>query len=217
MLYKIFFWTLIGSLVATIVFLNASPKAAASLGRLALEVDTEIVKVKLGYVLPALIVAVVFRIFKVHDGISDIFGIRKNFDVQEILVPLAGEANFSVNLERLASLQRNREKLMYTCFYEYASSTAPKIDQHLIRSALDRWSWFWVLAELLAVNAILIVLLMSVSAFRQAAWSAVVMIVGLAVMTFCQRACASIAHAQVERIVANPTFLAQISKNFNEI
>src|ERR1039457_1184872 len=74
------------------------------------QVDIEIVKVKLGYVLPALIVAVAFRIFKAHDRISDIFGIRRNFDVQEILVPLAGEANFPVNLERLASLQRNRSE-----------------------------------------------------------------------------------------------------------
>ena len=33
---------------------------------------------------------------------------------------------------------------MSKTFYEYASSTAPKIDSHSITLALNEWCWFWI-------------------------------------------------------------------------
>src|SRR6266550_8130251 len=46
-------------------------------------------KISLGYILPAFLVALLFRIFKMHDRLSDVFGIRKRFDVNEILALLS--------------------------------------------------------------------------------------------------------------------------------
>ena len=33
---------------------------------------------------------------------------------------------------------------MSCCFYKYASSTKPEIDEHSIHLALNEWCWYWI-------------------------------------------------------------------------
>lgn len=99
------------------------------------------------YAIVAGLVSLVARISKLHDRVSDLFGIRARFDLHEILTPLAGGAGLPVGLEQREKLARSRDKAMGDVFYRYASSTDPAIDRHLIWTALDRWSWFWICIE----------------------------------------------------------------------
>jgi hypothetical protein len=78
-----------------------------------------------------------------HNKISDLFQIRKKFDVSYILIPLSKAVEIPIDENYKNVLKTNRKTLMADVFYKYASSTNPQIDKHLIWIALDKWSWYW--------------------------------------------------------------------------
>src|SRR5690606_15472439 len=83
-----------------------------------------------------------------HDRISDIFFIRRNFDVKHILLPTARNVGVNIDKEIINKIIKERRPLMNQVFYRYASSrNEPVVDKHLIEKALDTWSWFWVFLE----------------------------------------------------------------------
>ena len=51
---------------------------------------------------------------------------------------------------------------MSKTFYQFASSTDPKIDSHYVTMALNEWCWFWIMLDtgllLLALGVIFLVL-----------------------------------------------------------
>jgi len=108
------------------------------------------VNLPLGTILPALVVAALSRMFKLHDRISDIFRIRQRFDVGEILFPMAIASGASLSGDQIRAIRKNCKSMMYKVFYKYASSTAGKavIDSHYITMALDQWCWYWIVLEL---------------------------------------------------------------------
>lgn len=92
-----------------------------------------------------LIFAILFRIFRLHNVISDILKIRLHYDIKYILTPM-------LNSTRITGIANNtlkikRDKLMRQVFYKYVSVDDPKIDRHLITSALDRLVWYWIFVE----------------------------------------------------------------------
>lgn len=156
-----------------------------------------------GYAVVALLVALATRISKLHDRVSDLFGIRVRFDLHEILAPLAGGVGIPVDFALRDTLTRNRHKAMYAVFYKYAGSTDPVIDRHLIWTALDRWSWFWICIEGGSVGAVAFVLLLSLGAFQSAAFVGAAVLLATLVSTQINRACASAAHSQVREILSD--------------
>jgi hypothetical protein len=108
----------------------------------------------------ALAVAYVSRAIQLHDRISDVLGIRRRFDRNYILLPLAVLVGAELKPQQLTTLAANRDTIMREVFYRYASSRAdkPLVDRHDIEGALDAWSWYWVLVEgtLLALSGALI-------------------------------------------------------------
>jgi len=96
------------------------------------------------YLLCPLLIAIVFRFFKLHDRLSDVLYIRHEFDLEVILRPLLRGVGYLVPLELS---KQERSELMYNVFYKYASFHDGKIDQQLIRTALDNWGWLWVTVE----------------------------------------------------------------------
>ena len=153
------------------------------------------------YVIVAFLISFVARVSKLHDRVSDLFGIRERFDVHEILTPLAGGAGIPIDLTKRERLIELRGQIMGDVFYRYASSTDPAIDQHLIWTALDKWSWFWVCIEGTTVGMVAFILLLSTEAFRSAAFVGMVTLLGTLVATQINRACASIAHSEVREIL----------------
>jgi hypothetical protein len=97
----------------------------------------------------AVLVALLTHMFKFHDLISDLFGIRRRFDVKNILIPLSQRVGVAITTERETQIRRHRDELMHAAFYRYASSRAdnPLVDKHDIEHALNAWSWFWVCLE----------------------------------------------------------------------
>src|SRR6266436_1232505 len=87
MLNKIAFFTFGVGIAMTWVLRSQIWPVEVFLGGFDLPVELMGNKLSLGYILPAFLVALVFRIFKMHDRLSDLLGIRKRFDVDQILAP----------------------------------------------------------------------------------------------------------------------------------
>ncbi|MCA9230963.1 MAG: hypothetical protein KDA57_09945 [Planctomycetales bacterium] len=107
-----------------------------------------------GYLLPAVAVGVISRIFRVHDRISDLLGIRERFDVDVIIAELATRIGIDLANVSDDELVRLRGPIMGKAFYQFTGSKNPQIDEHLIHQALDWWSWLWVVLEASLVFAL---------------------------------------------------------------
>jgi len=101
----------------------------------------------LGSLVVALLVALASHIFHLHDRISDVIGIRRRFDKNHILIPLARLVGVRITSRRSRLIGENRDRLMREVFYKYASSRDehPLVDKHDIEHALGQWAWFWAL------------------------------------------------------------------------
>lgn len=203
MLRKIFVFNLLGSLLLFLVVYWACPTVEGFAGRLAIPITSLGVNIKLGYIVPPLLFALISRFTKLHDRVSDLVGIRRRFDVDHILVPLAEGVGIVVNPPFMKKLREQRVHFMYRVFYEYASSAKPQIDEHLIRMALDRWTWWWVLVELLVAAGLTLVILLVFGAYGTAAWLGLGTLVGLLLTCSICRTCAKPARLEVEAILAD--------------
>ena len=218
MLNKISLYTFIGSLVCVAMVGYASISASMFMARLDIPVDVLGIKgIPLAYLIVALGVAVIFRAVRLHDKISDLFAIRERFDIQEILIPLAGSAGIPAPLAFMNCLRQRRHELMYRVFYKYASSTGPMIDHHLIIMALDKWSWFWIIIELIVVGLISAGFLVALASYKVAAWLSVVLLVATFFAILVNRICASAAHRQVTAIVEEPGRRREIKEAFDAL
>lgn len=107
------------------------------------------VEIPLVVLVGALMVAGVSRMIKLHDRLSDVFYIRRRFDVYCILMPMAAASGAALSLDQQEKVREQREALMTKLFYRYASSSSEKsvVERHAITMALDQWSWYWILVE----------------------------------------------------------------------
>jgi len=218
MLNKISIWTLLDSLLLTVITALVCPNVGNLLGRFSIKVDIYGgVTVPLLYAVPPIVIAVFARVVRLHDKISDLFAIRENFDIGEILVPLAGGVGYPLDLAKLEVLRAKRKQLMSDTFYRYASSTEPKIQKHLIVSALDKWSWYWILVEFLAVSFLCLGILLSCGVYKSAAWLATIMLIFMFLGIWGHRFCGSAARAEVREILGDPNRSAEISAIFHAL
>lgn len=148
MLKRIFAATLATGIICTFAVAAVSPDVRAFLDSWDAEASIGFLKgVKALYVLIPLLIAVLTRIFLVHDKIPDLLGLRRHFDVENILKPLAEGAGLPPTDTTWKRLQQSRDLAMTRTFYRYASFRDPKIDVQLVRTAADRWAWFWCTIE----------------------------------------------------------------------
>jgi hypothetical protein len=97
-----------------------------------------------GYLLPALAVGMLTRIYRLHAHISDWLGLREHFDVEVIIAQLADGLGVDLRYVPYEKLRSYRPAIMRAAFYRYVSGPQPQIDAQLIQQALDTWSWFWI-------------------------------------------------------------------------
>ncbi len=207
MLTKIMTFTFCISLAFVALVANCSPAVWSLLhpGWLTFDVDVlGLKKIPTAYVLIAFLISFAARITKWHDRVSDVFGIRESFDLHEILSPLAGGVGVPIDLTMRGRLIEHRGEIMGRIFCRYASSTNAAIDKHLIWTALDKWSWFWICIEGTTVALIAFSVLLSVGAFPAAAVVGMIVFVGTLVASQANRACASPAHNEVREILTEP-------------
>ncbi|HEX4002897.1 MAG TPA: hypothetical protein VHX36_09615 [Candidatus Acidoferrales bacterium] len=218
MLNKISVWTFADSLVLTVIIGLVCPAAARILGRYPIRIEIYgSLTVPILYIVPPVIVAVISRIVRLHDKVSDLFAIRQNFDVFHILLPLAGAVGCALDLDKLEVLKNKRRELMNKTFYRYASSTEPKIQKHLIVSALDKWSWYWILVEFLIIGICAFAVLLFCGAYHAASWLATALLVSVPLGIWGGRFCALTAQAEVREILADATRCAEIKAVFSAL
>lgn len=92
-----------------------------------------------------IIMGLLEHIFKIHDKVSDLFKIRNNYDKYIIINGFIKATHAKVGIKKIED--KIISKLMAKTFYEYASSTNPKIDRHSINMALNEWCWFWIVLD----------------------------------------------------------------------
>jgi hypothetical protein len=100
-----------------------------------------------GYLLPALGVGLLTRVYRLHARVSDCLGIREAFDIHVILRELAERVGVDAEAIGDRRVLKARHDLMRKAFYPFVSGAEPQIDRQLIQQALDAWSWFWVGVE----------------------------------------------------------------------
>ncbi len=148
MLKRIFAATLTVGLLCTFALAAVSPAVHTFLESWSAEISIGILdSVSALYVLIPLGVAILCRVFLVHDKVSDLFGIRKRFDFENILRPLAEGVGFPTAGVKWERIEESRDLAMTRTFYPYASFRDPRIDVQLVRTAADRWAWFWCTVE----------------------------------------------------------------------
>lgn len=96
-----------------------------------------------GYLLPALSMGLLSRMFSLHRQLSSWLAIRERFDVEVIIGQLAQQTGIDLRHVADAALVERRHEIMRRAFYPFTSGTHPAIDADLVHQALDAWSWFW--------------------------------------------------------------------------
>src|SRR5438105_5864153 len=89
MLNKIGIFTLAGALVLTWFIAHANTKIGAIVLAGTLKIPVLGVELPPFFVAPGFLIALTFRVVRLHDRVSDLLRIRETFDLHEILTPLA--------------------------------------------------------------------------------------------------------------------------------
>jgi hypothetical protein len=171
------------------------------------------------YIVIPSVIAVLFRVVKMHNIVSHLFNIRKRFEYYEILSFLcAGSGSYPtlVLYRKLNSNERRRE-VMNATFYKYADAHHPIIDNQLIITALDKWCWFWVVLELmvlLLITSLVLLLLMNYSLICIPLCLMLLLVWVLGVML---RQNASAAHEEVQAILSDPQRKLDVCTYFNAL
>jgi hypothetical protein len=150
MLNRIFWFTSAGALGA-VALLRANLSAIdAALAPIDFDLRTgsgDVLPIPGGYLLPAIAVGLVVRVFRPHQYLSRMLGVRERFEIDVIIAELAGRSGVDAAQLPDDVLVACRHDLMRRTFYRFTSSESPVIDRQLIHQALDAWSWFWISVE----------------------------------------------------------------------
>jgi hypothetical protein len=164
-----------------------------------------------------LVFALVSRMVCLHEWISRVLRIRATFDNKSILFPLCQRSGVALSGALMKEIKHRRDLAMSEVFYKYASFTDPKIDTHLVRTAADRWGWFWVLTE----SSFLLSATLLVLYFWPGRISPDVLLCALLLefllMLYFLRACISSAGSQVGAILAEPERKRAVSDYFSSL
>ena len=157
MLNRIFWFTSAAALVAVWLLREHLPALDTQLAKLSFTLELEgerILPVPGGYLVPALGVGLLSRVFRIHSKIADWLGIRERFDIDVIIRELAHRSDVEFEAIPDDQLLRHRYEIMRRGFYQFVSGRRPHIDELLVERALDTWSWFWIGVESTVVFAL---------------------------------------------------------------
>ena len=220
MLNRIFWFTTAAALVSVWMLRLYVPGLDVFLQRIDFTVDiggNKILPMPGGYLIPALAVGMLTRIYHLHARISDWFGIRECFDVDVIIRELAEHAEVDLTPIARERLVERRHSIMRNAFYRFVSGSHPQIDQQLVEQVLDAWSWFWVGVEATFVFVLAGFGLVAGGAYQVGlltiAGALVLSAIGLPAM---RGQCRRYAVAQVRGILADPDRATVVQSAFDE-
>jgi hypothetical protein len=217
-LQRVFWFSMATGIVCTFFLAKVSPAVQDILDSVKTEVGFGPIKTaKALYILFPAVIALLSRIIKLHDRISDILRIRFVFDTRYYLFPLCEGANVTLTKSRKKKIKQTRNQSMYEVVYKYAGFKNPVIDDQLVRTAADNWGWFWVLIEssfLFSFSALIFVVLKKWSYAQGVLW---VILVELILALVQWRACIRSAKPQVAAILSDPIRKKAIHAYFNSL
>jgi hypothetical protein len=221
MLNRIFWFTTASAMIAIWMLRVYGP----GLDRLLSEIDftvafggERIIPIPGGYLLPALAVGILTRIYRLHARVSDWLGIRECFDIDVVIAELAAQLGIDIGSISKTDLAAHRHHIMRKAFYSYVSGPRPQIDPQLVHQALDAWSWFWI-----GVEAAFVFVLTGLLLIAGGEYEAGLQTVGGALlfaaigMPAMRRQCQRYAIAQVRAIVEDPVRAAAAKSAFAEL
>jgi len=220
MLNKIALSTFVGTILAVSLLRHELPVFDSYLSRLSVPVEIgRGLSVPFGTILPAFAAALLSRIFKWHDRLSDIFRIRQRFDVSEILFPMAIGSGASLSAEQIRAIKKNRQEMMNRVFYKYASSTKGKavIDTHYVTMALDQWCWYWIVLEQTSLICFLAVTFWFTARYSLAATFLAVVLIAIGVLQGIRSLCSDYAVQEVEQILEDSQRRLEVAEAFRAL
>jgi hypothetical protein len=217
MLNKIGAFTFLEALVLSWYAARASNSIASVLDAYKLSVKVFSIEFPFLYVLAAGAIALAARIPKLHNKISDLLGIRQTFDVYRILIPLAGAVGIPVDKSFRDTLKDKRKHAMQRTFYRYASFEEPKISKALVLSAIDTWTWYWILNELLCLLCIAAGILLVFRAFDAASLLLALLFILTLLFSTVYRVCGKSADHQIEELISDPERVRELQEEFGRL
>lgn len=184
--------------------------------RFSLDISISGFKIPVGFLVPPLGLAVLFRIVKLHDRISDVFRLREFYDWEYVLKPIRDAVESDLDKKTVLS---NRGHLMSKVFYRYASSRDenPVVDKHLIEMVLDQLTWYWMIIESSFIVFCVFGILLYLGAFEHAL---VVFYLGLGFVVFSkvlQGSCSKYTIQEVEVILDSAPRKREIKEQFDAL
>jgi hypothetical protein len=219
MLNKIAVYTFAVSLAMVIFMRSQSPEVDRALSSMTFAIPVGGLSLPLGTIVPAFVMAFISRVFKLHDRISDVLGIRRRFDRTEILLPMAVASGANLTVDQIDKFGAERGALMGKVFYKYASSDERKtqIDVHYVTMALDQWSWYWVILEALFVVGMGGLILTVVGRRGLGVIAAFVVLGGIGLLQVIRSTCAKYACDEMREILKVKGAQSAIRNAFNAL
>jgi hypothetical protein len=178
----------------------------------------KIVPVPGGYLLPALTVGILTRIFRLHARISDWLGIRECFDLDVIIAELVRRLAIDLSNVPREQLVERRHAIMRQAFYPFVSSRQTPIDRELVLQALDAWSWFWIGIEATLVFTLTGLVLVAGGAYEAGFLTiAGTLLAANLALPAMRSQCQRYAVAQVRAILADPARANAVRCAFDEL
>lgn len=146
--------------------------------QISFNVEYEFIGIKLNLALLyfPLLIGITEHIFKIHDKISTLLGIRSRYDKKVIAAKIIDICKIKRDIEALSPSEV--KKILSKAFYKYVSSTNPVIDEHYINLAINEWCWFWIALDTLILFFVIGVLFLIIK------WSVLNLIVVLGILLF---------------------------------
>jgi hypothetical protein len=171
------------------------------------------------WLLAAIVSGFVFRLIKLHDRVSDIFGIRKHYDFDYIIIPLfRGSKGPNVPTPNLQLFHERRRQIMRAIFYQYTNGGSPNsIPSHFTDMVWESLWLFWSLVEAMVVVIAFTLLSLIFLEFEAALYFALFAGALLAIIPVAHLFCVRQTTAEVDEILSSPARRAEISTAFDEI
>lgn len=217
MLNKIGMFTFLVAFVLTLLVAHCSTVIASRLSSIQIPVEIWSLHISVLYVVPALIIATLARIIRLHDRVSDVFGIRAKFDVYRILIPLCGAVDIPVGPVFRDKLRRERNRAMLRTFYRYASFEEPAISKAAVLGSIDVWTWYWILLEAIVMLIIAGAVLVAVKAYASCVLVIILAFCGVLLFATHFEVCGKRADEQIDEIIGDPQRVDVLRNAFDEI
>lgn len=176
-------------------------------------------RISSGFAVGAVLLTLLFRIVKLHDRISDVLGIRKRYDYENIILPLYEGVN-ALHIVHCdpEKIHESRARIMRSVFYRYTNGKDPlSIDNHFVEMAWESLALYWAVTEALFIHLCLALALLVLGAFALAFYFGLFVIVWAILYVLAERHCIRQTNQEVTEILSSPERRKQIKASFDEI